>query len=137
MNQFTPPSLLGPNGALARPGLRHVFVRDLGLTAFIGIYAHEKRGSQRVRFNIDCAVFESGPVVEDHIDQVVCYEQIIDLVKEIVARGHVGLLEVLAEQVAAAILDDARIHAVRVRVEKLDVFAEAASVGIEIERVRG
>jgi dihydroneopterin aldolase len=137
MNQFTPSTMRGRNGALARPGLRHVFVRDLVLTAFIGIYAHEKRGSQRVRFNIDCAVFEDGPVTVDTIDAVVCYEQIILLVKDIVARGHVGLLEVLAEQVAAAILDDARIHAVRLRIEKLDVFPEAASVGIEIERVRG
>lgn len=136
MNQFTPSSLLGQNGVLARPGLRHVFVRDLLLTAHIGIHAHEKRGPQRVRFNIDCAVFEDGKAVEDRIDAVVCYEQIIEVVKGIVALGHVGLLEVLAEQVAAAILDDRRIHAVRLRVEKLDVFPEAASVGIEIERLR-
>jgi dihydroneopterin aldolase len=136
MNQFTPSTIGGQSGALARPGLRHVFVRDLVLTAFIGIYAHEKRGSQRVRFNIDCAVFEEGPVVEDRLEAVVCYEQIIGLVKAIVARGHVGLLEVMADEVAAAILEDRRIHAVRLRIEKLDVFAEAASVGIEIERVR-
>lgn len=136
MTRLIPSPLQDRNGVLARPGLRHVFVRDLMLTAHIGIHAHEKRGPQRVRFNIDCAVFEDAPVTVDKIEAVVCYEQIIDLVKDMVARGHVGLLEVLAEQVAAAILDDVRIHAVRLRIEKLDVFPEAASVGIEIERVR-
>jgi dihydroneopterin aldolase len=31
-------------------------------------------------------------------------------------------------------LDDGRVRSVRVRVEKLDVFTDAASVGVEIER---
>ncbi|MHA1598894.1 MAG: dihydroneopterin aldolase, partial [Alphaproteobacteria bacterium] len=43
-------------------------------------------------------------------------------------------VETLAEDIAAMCLDDARVRSARVRVEKLDVFVEVASVGVEIER---
>ena len=50
--------------------------------------------------------------------------------------GHVQLVETLAERMAEALMADGRIFLVRVRVEKLDVFADAASAGVEIERRR-
>jgi len=43
-------------------------------------------------------------------------------------------VETLAERIAALCLDDARVRSVRIRVEKLDVFPDATSVGVEIER---
>ena len=45
-------------------------------------------------------------------------------------------METLAERIATLCLREARIERVRVRVEKLDVYPEAASVGVEIERDR-
>jgi dihydroneopterin aldolase len=44
------------------------------------------------------------------------------------------LVETLAERIAEACLADPRIHLARIRVEKLDIFADAASAGVEIER---
>jgi dihydroneopterin aldolase len=44
-------------------------------------------------------------------------------------------VETLAEQIAALCLEDRRVRVARVRVEKLDVFVDATSVGVEIERV--
>jgi dihydroneopterin aldolase len=54
--------------------------------------------------------------------------------RALVAGGHMQLVETLAERIAETILIDHRIRSVRVRVEKLDVFADAGSVGVEIER---
>jgi dihydroneopterin aldolase len=48
----------------------------------------------------------------------------------------VRLVETLAERIAEACLEDERVEHVRIRIEKLDVFADAASAGIEIERRR-
>jgi dihydroneopterin aldolase len=53
------------------------------------------------------------------------------------AEGHINLVETLAEKIAELCLGDGRVETARIRVEKLDVYAEAASVGIEIERSRG
>jgi dihydroneopterin aldolase len=59
---------------------------------------------------------------------------VADTVRAIVASGHVRLVETLAERIAEACLTDRRVHVARVRVEKLDIFADATSAGVEIER---
>lgn len=118
----------------AREGVRHVFVRDLMLDALIGVHRHEKRQHQRVRVNLDLAVREGD--AKDRLDAVVCYEKIVVGVRALVGEGHVNLVETLAERIAALCLQDARVQSARIRVEKLDVFEDAASVGVEIERFR-
>lgn len=116
-----------------RTRLRHVFVRDLTLMASIGIYRHEQDQRQRIRVNIDLGVVEAQPI-DDMIDNVVSYETVIADVRRLVDSGHVNLVETLAERIAALCLEDHRVRTTRIRVEKLDVFANVASVGVEIER---
>lgn len=120
--------------ANAGQGLRHVFIRDLVLSGSIGVYRHERETRQRVRINLDLAVFEGAADLTDSLRNVVCYETIANAVRALVAARHVNLVETLAERIAALCLDDARVRSVRVRVEKLDVFPDATSVGVEIER---
>lgn len=114
--------------------IRHVFVRDLRLDGQIGIHAHEQGVSQRLRINIDLSVIDRHPLPTDHIEHVVCYQQVVESTTAIVGRGHVNLVETLAEEIAQDILGIQDVVAVRVRVEKLDAFANVASVGVEIER---
>lgn len=121
----------------ARQRIRHVFVRDLILQAMIGIHAHEKKGRQRIRINLDLAVREGDVELDDDLRNVVCYEEIVEGAKAIVEQGHVGLVETMAEAVAAMCLQDPRVRSARVRVEKLDIFDNAESVGVEIERFNG
>jgi dihydroneopterin aldolase len=117
--------------------LRHMFLRDLVLTASIGIHPHEHAVPQRVRINIDVGVEDDGarplsrqPVGRDELSRVVDYERLAERVRAIVASGHVRL----AERIAETCLADKRVHLARVRVEKLDIFADAISAGVEIER---
>ncbi len=117
----------------ARKAIRHVFVRDLLLVCRIGVHRHETVQPQRVRINLDLAVREDREL-QDDLMNVVCYERLTDAVRALVAGRHIKLLETLAEEIAAICLADGRVQSVRVRIEKLDVFADAASVGVEIER---
>jgi 7,8-dihydroneopterin aldolase/epimerase/oxygenase len=123
--------------------LRHMFLRDMVLTASIGVHPHEHAVPQRVRINVDLGVDDDGalslsrsPVGRDELSRVVDYEKVADRVRSIVAAGHVRLVETLAERIAGACLADSRVNFARVRVEKLDIFADATSAGIEIERRR-
>ncbi len=114
--------------------VRHVFIRDLLLDAHIGVHRHEKGRRQRVRINIDLTVLENGPDSGDDLANVVCYEDIVEKVKTLIDAEHINLAETMAERIAARCLEDVRIVVARIRVEKLTVIAEAASVGVEIER---
>lgn len=116
-------------------GYRTLFIRDLDLACEIGVHAHEKGARQRVRFNVELAVLDDGTPLNDDVGRVLSYEDIVNGIRRLAEGPHVNLVETLAEEVAGLCLSDKRVRIVRVRVEKLDVFAEAAGVGVEIERV--
>jgi 7,8-dihydroneopterin aldolase/epimerase/oxygenase len=118
----------------ARAGIRRVLIRDLVLPCEIGVLRREQGAQQRVRINLDLAVREEPRPIEDDLRNVLCYDEIVSGVRAIVAAGHVNLVETLAERIAAMCLADQRVVRVRVRVEKLDVYPDAASVGVEISR---
>lgn len=115
-------------------GTRRVFVRDLILDCLIGVHRHERDGTQRVRVNLDLTVRESAAPIEDRLANVLCYEDLVVRLRRLAAAGHVNLVETLAERIAALSLENSDVVSATVRVEKLDVFADAASVGIEIVR---
>jgi len=128
--------------------LRHVFLRDMTLRASIGVHAFEHEATQRIRLNVDLAVLDEGAgplhrplslsgVGKDELSRVIDYERVATQVRAIVTAGHVRLVETLAERIAEACLEDVRVRIVRVRVEKLDIFEDMESVGIEIERRAG
>jgi dihydroneopterin aldolase len=131
---MTPPLI-----ASATAAIRHVFVRDLVLQASVGVYAHEHTARQRVRINIDLGVIDEAAVAglavgEDELQRVVDYEKVTQRARSIVGAGHTRLVETLAERIAESCMGDKRVRTVRVRVEKLDIFADAVSAGVEIER---
>ncbi len=116
---------------------RHVFVRELEVLALIGIHQYEKNTRQKLLVSIDLTVQENDMAHGDNIKNVVCYEKIINMVREIVSSGHLNLVETLAETIAARSLENKLVLAARVRIEKPDAFEDARCVGVEIERIRG
>jgi len=118
----------------AAEGIRHVFVRDLVVECVIGVHTYEKDRTQRVRINVDLGVAEGDIVLNDRLENVVCYEDVVTRIRAIIADGHINLVETLAERIAAVCLQNPQCRSARVRVEKLDVFVDANSVGVEIER---
>ena len=116
------------------PKARRIFINDLVLDCLIGVHRHERDGTQRIRINLDLAVLESPNPIEDRLSNVLCYENVIVKVRELATAGHVNLVETLAERLADLCLSEPGVQSVKVRVEKLDVFADAASVGVEISR---
>lgn len=119
----------------AQKAIQHIFIKDLQLMALIGVYEHEKLTRQRVVANIDLTVLER-PQVADQIEHVVCYHKVVKKIETLTEEGHVNLLETLAENIAASCLEDKRILAIRVRLEKPEALKQAASVGVEIERLQ-
>jgi 7,8-dihydroneopterin aldolase/epimerase/oxygenase len=112
-----------------------VFVRDLVVPCSIGIYPREKGLRRRVRVNAELAIDE--PILgNDEFADVVNYETIVAGIKAIAEAGHINLVETLADRVATLCLADRRVAVARVVIEKLDVYPEAESVGVVLERRR-
>jgi (5-formylfuran-3-yl)methyl phosphate synthase len=113
--------------------LDRVFVRDFVVSAAIGAYDFERAISQRVVFDVEALVRRAGGHAED-MRSIFSYDVILDAIRLVVGRGHVDFVETLAEEVAAVVLQHARVRSVRVNIRKLDVIE--GEVGIEIRRER-
>ncbi|MFC3053046.1 dihydroneopterin aldolase [Kordiimonas pumila] len=118
----------------ASRSVRHVFVRDYVTDAQIGVWEYEKDTRQKIRINVDLSVREDTSYHDDQLGNVVCYNDIVNNIQEILKNGHINLVETLAEQIAEMTLVDERVIGSRVKVEKLEAVEGAASVGVEIER---
>ena len=128
------PDNVVPLATADRP-VRKILIRDLVLATEIGVFRREKGKRQRVRFNIELGVIDRPPR-QDRRAEVVCYDRIVVGLRALVAHGHVNLVETLAERAATLCLAVPSALYVRVRIEKLDVYKDAAAVGVEIERRR-
>ena len=122
----------GPDEALVPD---RVFVHDLVLDIEIGVHHHERGATQRVRFAVDVDLTPAAHALDDDIGRTFDYDTIISGIKAIVARGHINLVETLAEDVAHHCLAHPRAARVTVKIEKLD--KEPGAVGVEIARTKG
>src|SRR3972149_12025189 len=116
-------------------GFARVFVHDLMLDVEIGVYTNEKGVTQRVRFSVDVDVIPATRALEDDIGRAFDYDTIIKGIKTIIARGHINLVETLAEDVARHCLAHPRAASVKVMIEKL--AKEPAAGGLEIVGAKG
>jgi dihydroneopterin aldolase len=117
-------------------GEYRILVTDLVVPWRIGVRRHEEDRRQRVRINLDLAVRDMPDAERDDYRDVLCYEDIVERIREMAATGHVKLVETLAQRVATLCLSDPRTERVTVRVEKLDAVPDAGSVGVELTQQR-
>jgi dihydroneopterin aldolase len=113
-----------------------VRIRDLLLSARIGIHGFEKSAPQRVLVSVDLDVAYPEQGFADDFDRVYCYEALVDSIRGLCAEGHINLVESLAERILDAALADDRSLRAAVTVEKLDVLGDVKSVGVTLERAK-
>lgn len=111
-----------------------VSVKDLVLPCFIGIFDHEKGRKQQVRISIKC--YFSGFSQEGANLNYVCYNELINKIEAFVRQGHIDLVESLALGICDICFECPDIYRACVNVEKLAVYPNVTSVGVELERHR-
>lgn len=101
-----------------------IFLSGWVIDCNIGVYAEEKGITQKVRLSIDAYLADHVRASVDKMDEqhtdVPSYTDIIDAVNMITGRGHIELLETLAEEIAEHCLKDPRLEAMRIKIEKLE-----------------
>ena len=113
---------------------RKILVRDLVLKISVGIHDFEKKKKQRVKFNLDINTDPSLVPEDNNLNTIINYEDVIKNIKKITNKKHYLLLETLAEKIFLKLFENIRVKKVKLRIEKLDVFKNTSSVGIEIEK---
>ena len=112
-----------------------IHIRDLILSGRIGIHDRERRGPQRLRLNVELLVAWPADANDDY-RRVLNYEIVIAGIRKLIQEGHINLVETLADRIIGLCLEDERVQAATVGVEKLDIYSDADSVGVVLTRRR-
>ena len=111
-----------------------ILINQLILDAFIGIHDFEKKKKQKISISLSLDVNDNISGIEHKIENFVSYEYIVEDIKSILKKGHIDLLETLGEKIVDLCFEDERVMTITLKLEKLEVFKETSSVGIEIFR---
>jgi dihydroneopterin aldolase len=118
-----------PISAPARRDKLTVFVKGLRVEAGIGVYDHEHGRLQPLVIDVS---IDLGPAEVHGLADTINYETVAASARRIVAEGHVGLVETFAERLALHCLEDDRVLAVTVRIDKPGALEAADGAGCEL-----
>ncbi|PWK83879.1 dihydroneopterin aldolase [Fulvimonas soli] len=114
-----------------------VFIEGLEVEAVIGAYAWERAIRQRLRLDLEMAYDCRAAGASDALADALDYHAVATAATAWVEASRFELLEALAEQLAAKLLAEFPIRRLRLRVRKPGAVANAAAVGVAIERGAG
>jgi dihydroneopterin aldolase len=116
---------------------RRLFLRDYEVMINIGVHEFEKKGEQRVLFNVDLYVpLALSTPRQDKLREVVDYHFIHQTISDRMAQGHVHLQETLVDDIARVLLAHEQVRAVRVTSMKPDAYPDCAGVGVEVFHIK-
>jgi len=113
-----------------------IFVRQLRLQAWIGLYRHEKIAPQTIEIDLEIALPSDAVFKTRKVADTIDYGVVVEHVRALLTKERFGLVENLAERIAGLLLQDFKSPRVKVSIAKLGVLREAQRVGVTIERSR-
>ena len=128
------------SSTLTHPTLSHcrrLFLRNYEVMINIGVHEFEKKGEQRVVFNVDLFIpLAASTPKDDKLAEVVDYDFIRETIAQRMAQGHIHLQETLVDDLALTLLAHPKVRAVRISSEKPDVYPDCDAVGVEIFHIK-
>jgi dihydroneopterin aldolase len=111
-----------------------VFIRELQVNTIIGVYDWEREVRQTVVLELEMACDNKRAATSDNIDDALNYAAVSSRLIAFIENSQFQLIETMAEQVAAIVLDEFKVPWLRLRLCKPGAVAQAKDVGILIER---
>ena len=115
---------------------KKVLIKDLILNLRLGFYDFEKEKPQKVKFSLEVNYKDKKPTNDKDLKSIVNYDKLVKLIKKLVKNKHYNFLETLAEDVFDEMFKDKRIDKITLKIEKLEIMKDCASVGIQISKKR-
>jgi dihydroneopterin aldolase len=114
-----------------------IFIDELRVSTFIGIYPREKAMPQTIEISLQIGTSTTEAGASDNISDTINYAEVVERLRAELEKQHFNLLEKLAEYVAKLVLEDFGAPWVRVSIAKLGMMSGVRRVGVIIERGTG
>ncbi|QTS83577.1 dihydroneopterin aldolase [Coxiella endosymbiont of Amblyomma nuttalli] len=114
-----------------------LFIRNLRVLAWVGIFPYEKIAAQTVLLDIVFSVDTKYAASSDDLKHTIDYASIRESIIEFLNQNRFNLVETLADRCANFLLNRFSIQWLQLSVTKLFVFDDAqGGAGVIIERMR-
>lgn len=110
-----------------------IFIEELRVQAWVGIYAREKVAPQMLELNLTFGVSEAA-AAHDDIADTIDYAVVIERIRAELAVRHFNLIETLGEFVVSMLLEEFGAPWVKIRIAKIGVMHGVKRVGVFIQR---
>jgi dihydroneopterin aldolase len=110
-----------------------VSIRELRVSAVIGVHDWEREIEQTLVFAVDMAADVAKAAVSDRISDALDYSAVAQTVTDVVTQGEFQLIETAAERVARQLLADYPLGWVRVEVAK-PLSRDGYTAAVTVER---
>lgn len=115
-----------------------VYIRALRIDTIIGIFDWEREVRQTVSLDLEMGTDIRRAASSEDIQFALDYKAVSHRLLEFIGNSEFLLVETMAEQVAALILNEFQVPWLRLRIGKPGAISQAEDVGVIIERgVRG
>ncbi|MDW8845408.1 bifunctional dihydroneopterin aldolase/7,8-dihydroneopterin epimerase [Erwinia sp. MMLR14_017] len=111
-----------------------VFIEQLSVITTIGVYEWEQTIQQKLVFDVEMAWDNRQAAASDDVSDCLSYADVAEAIINHVAGGKFALVERVAEEVASLLLARFNSPWVRIKLSKPGAVAQAAQVGVIIER---
>ncbi len=111
-----------------------IFLKDLRVTAIVGIWEWERRMPQVISIDLEMGADIRAAAARDHIDATLNYKAVAKRVSAYVETAGCQLIETLAERIADILMTEFSVPWVRVTVRKPFAVRGSRDVGVVIER---
>jgi dihydroneopterin aldolase len=111
-----------------------IFLKDLRVTAIVGIWEWERRMPQVISIDLEMAGDAQRAAARDHIDATLNYKAVSKRVTSYVEQAGCQLIETLAERIAEIVMAEFAVPWIRVTVHKPHAVRGSRDVGVMIER---
>ena len=111
-----------------------VKLKNVELNVLIGIYPHEKLEPQPIVVNLTMKK-EFKNILEDNIDNTVCYDKVNNELIDLAASNKYELLETFVYNVAQRLKDKYQLRYIHIEAEKPEIFKNVSGCSVSYEAI--
>ena len=111
-----------------------VFIDQLTVVTTIGVYDWEQGIQQKLVLDVEMAWDNRQAAASDDVNHCLSYADVAEAILQHLNHNRFALVERVAEEVASLLMTRFNTPGVRIKVSKPGAVAQAAQVGVRLER---
>ena len=108
-------------------GKNFIFVENFITKCLIGVYSSEKVNKQKVKVSVKLKISRKNNM--DSLSTTVCYQKILNILKNIDKYGHINLVETLADKLANDFSKIKNVKKIIIKINKCEISKKGTDIG--------